>query len=328
MGWSSFPPEHKKSLVRAVSLYAFAVAGVGVWVWLNAADTVKDWEKRTPQAVATVKTVYMTGQTSDAGDTAKPAGFANDINMPPPSPGQGYITIIMTDIGMSEADTGRAMEDLPQDMTLAFSPYSPNLGDWLKKAKDANRETLILIPMEPVTYPKDDPGPQALLTRQSDADNSRRLDWVLRQAGGSVGAMNYMGSSLLADEKNLTSVLNALYKRSALFVENPQGSESLAEVVAERTSTPYLQADISIDKSAAELDVQQQLLNLENLAKKRGYAVGIAQPYPVTFGILKSWAATLDRRGIKLVPLVSLWKAKSRQGNEAPAPLAPVPIAP
>jgi polysaccharide deacetylase 2 family uncharacterized protein YibQ len=295
-----------------------------VWVWLHAGDTVKDWEKRTPHAVATVKTVYTSGTGESEAATQKPADFASDINMPPPSPGQGYITVIMTDIGISETDTGRAMEDLPQDMTLAFSPYSPNLADWMQKARSANRETLILIPMEPVTYPRDDPGPQALLTRHSDADNSRRLDWVLRQANGAVGAMNYMGSSLLADEKNLTSVLNALYKRSSLFVENPQGPESMAEDVAERTSTPYLKADIHIDKSAAELDVKQQLLKLENLAKQRGYAVGIAQPYPITFGILKAWAAGLDSRGIKLVPLAALWKAKSRSASENP-PSPPVP---
>lgn len=328
MSWSSFPPEHKKSFVRAVLLYALITGGTALWVWLHADATAKDWDKRTPQAVATVKAVYG-GADTQASEMVKPVDFAADINVPPPSPGQGYVSIIMTDVGISDADTGRAMQDLPQEMTLAFSPYAPNLADWMKKAKDAHRETLILIPMEPSTYPKDDPGPEALLTRQSDADNSKHLDWVLRQADGSVGAMNYMGSSLLGDEKNLTSVLNALYKRSSLFVENPQGAESMAEDVAERTNTPYLQADVQIDKSAAELDVKQQLLNLENIAKQKGFAVGIAQPYPITFSILKSWATTLESRGIKLVPVAALWKAKSRAAAEnapPPPPPGPAPI--
>lgn len=325
MGWKSFPPAHKKSLYRAVTAYALLMGACACWIWLKSDATIKDWNKRTPQAVATVKTIYGAAP-GDEVVTEKPVDFASDVNLPAPSPGQGYVSVIMTDAGISEADTRRAMEDLPPEITLAFSPYGSATPDWIQKAKDANRETLILIPMEPNNYPKDDPGPQALLTRESDADNARRLEWILRQAGPATGAMNFMGSSLLADEKNMTTVLNALYKRSGIFVENPQGGASLAEEVAERTSTPFLRADVKIDASAAELEVKKQLVALENAAKQKGYAVGIAQPYPLTFSILKSWAASLESRGIKLVPLSALWKTKTRQTGIAPQPtLAPSP---
>ncbi|MDF3023851.1 MAG: Divergent polysaccharide deacetylase [Alphaproteobacteria bacterium] len=329
MGWSSFPPEHKKSLARALGLYACAVALVAGWVWLHSDATLRDWQKRTPLAIATVKTVTVDNLQGDTA--AQTPAVETAIPMPPPSAGEGYISLIMTDVGLSEADTARAMQELPTEVTLAFSPYSPALSDWLKKAKDANRDTLILLPMEPVNYPKEDPGPQALLMRQSDQDNARRLESVLRQSGGTVGAMNFMGSSLLEDEKNITSVMTALRKRSGLFIEDPQGGDSVASDIAERTGTPYLRAEVKIDAKASELDINQQLLNLENIAKQRGYAVGIAQPYPVTFTALKNWTSHLQQRGIKLVPLAAIWQEKNRQQTAAeppPMPNMPAPNAP
>lgn len=306
MDWSSFPPEHKKSLLRGVGAYLGLAALVGGWIWLNADATVTAWNKRIPVATATISYTDSGGAQQD---------FSRDIDLPPPSPGEGYVSIIMSGMGISQTATARAMEELPQDVTLAFSPYGQGLGEWLRKTRDANRETLILIPMEPANYPHDDPGPDALLTRQSDADNQRRLDRVLRHSGASVGGMNYMGSSLLADEKNVTSVLNGLKKRSAIFIENPQGNNSLAAEVAQRINLPYIRADVQIDRTASELFVRQQLFELENIAKKRGYAVGVAQPYPLTFGILKAWSSSLDRRGIKLVPLSGAWQAKARSAQ-------------
>lgn len=310
MGWSSFPPEHKRSLFRAVALYAGLAALAGGWIWMHADATVREWNSRIPQAVAPVKAVYS--------DTSQQAEFGKSIDLPPPAPGEGYVSIIMTGMGVSDSDTARAMEDLPPAVTLAFSPYGANNGDWLGKAKDANRETLMLIPMEPGTYPWDDPGPDALLTRQSDSDNARRLERVLRQGGPSVGAMNFMGSSILADEKNITAVLTALQKRGGIFIENPQGGETIAEEIAQRIGLPYLKTDVRIDEKATDLSVRQALVALENAAKTRGYAVGVAQPYPVTFGILKAWADSLDRRGIKLVPLAGLWKAKGQHDKAQP----------
>lgn len=306
MDWSSFPPDHKKSLYRGLGAYLALAGLISGWIWMNADKTVADWNKRIPTATATIRN-------ADTGDTQ--ASFSTGIDLPPPAPGEGYVNIIMSGMGISQTATARAMQDLPQDITLAFSPYGNDLGTWMGRTKDANRETLMLVPMEPLSYPHDDPGPDALLTRQSDADNQRRLNRVLRQAGASVGGMNYMGSSLLADEKNITAVLSNLQKRSGIFVENPQGSTSLAADIAQRLNLPYIRADVQIDKDASELAVRQQLLQLENIAKKRGYAVGVAQPYPVTFGILKAWSASLDRRGIKLVPLSGIWKAKTKNAQ-------------
>lgn len=311
MGWSSYPPEHKTSFFRAVALYAVLVAVSGVWVWLRADDAVEAWNARVPHTVADIRTVYGTQQAVKL--------FTNDNTLPLPGEGEGYVSIIMTDIGISDHATERALDDLPPPVVLAFSPYAHKLDKWLKKANDSKRESLILLPMEPSTYPKDDPGPEALLARLSDKENGARLERVLEKSEGTLGAMNFMGSGFLADDRNTRPVFDTLRNHGAMFVEEPAtaGAATAAET-AKAAGLSYVSADMRIDANATELAVKKQLLDLENLARKRGYAVGVAQPYPVTFNILKDWAESLDRRGIKLVPLTAVLKAKV-QHDKAPA---------
>lgn len=314
MGWSSYPPEHKRSFFRAVTLYVLLVAAGAGWIWMHSGVALENWKTRVPYAAAEIRTVYVTPQIAGANL------FTGDNTLPPPGAGEGYITIIMTDIGMSDHATERALDDLPQSVVLAFSPYARKLEKWLKRAADARRESLILLPMEPSTYPKDDPGPGALLSRLSDKENGARLGRVLEKSEGTLGAMNFMGSGFLADDRNTRPVFDVLRNRGALFVEEPSapGAAAAAAETAKAAGLSYVSADMRIDANATELAVKKQLLDLETLARKRGYAVGVAQPYPVTFNILKDWAESLDRRGIKLVPLTAVLKTKVQHDKAAP----------
>lgn len=334
MGWSSYPPEHKRSLTKAVLIYAGIVALSAGWVLIRSDSATKSWTDRVPHASAEIRTVYG----SKSSETT--ASFTNDTTIPAPGDGEGYISIIMTDAGMSATATARAIDDLPGPVALAFSPYAQKLDEWIKKAGDAHRDSLILVPMEPSNYPKDDPGPEALLSRLSEKDNADRLDWVLARSGGTVGAMNYMGSGFLADDRNTRPVFDTLHGKNALFVEAPTtAGTGIAAQTAKAANTNYLAADLSIDADATELAIKKQLLDLETLARKRGYAVGVAQPYPVTFNILKDWADSLERRGVKLVPLAAVLKTKvqhdkaaaTEQKADEPPPLpgtvtAPAPV--
>jgi polysaccharide deacetylase 2 family uncharacterized protein YibQ len=315
MEWSSFPPEHKRSFKLAVASFAGLLVAVGGWLWLTSAPAVKAFDARVPQASVAIKAVYATPQLTD--NTA--ATFSSDTTVLPPGDGEGYISIIMTDLGVSEAASSRAFDDLPPQVALAFSPYSQRVASLVEKAVAAKRETLMLLPMEPANYPHDDPGPRALLTRVALKENNDNLNWILRDAKGITGAMNFMGSSFMSDPKSLLPVFQTLRQRGAMFVENPAPAGPLGLEAAMNAELPYITADIRIDEEATELQVKQQLHNLETLARKRGYALGIAQPYPLSFTILKSWAESLSQRGITLVPLSSILKTKAQHDKAAEA---------
>ncbi|MEZ0262281.1 MAG: divergent polysaccharide deacetylase family protein [Alphaproteobacteria bacterium] len=313
MEWSSYPPEHKRSFKAAIFGFTALVAAVGGWLWLTAAPAVKAFDARVPQASVAIKPVYSTPEMAENTTST----FTSDTTVLPPGDGEGYVGIIMTDLGVSEAASNRALEDLPQQVALAFSPYSQHVAALVEQAVAAKRETLMLVPMEPLSYPHDDPGPRALLTRVAAKDNSDNLSWILRDAKGVTGAMNFMGSSFMSDPKSLLPVFQTLRQRGAVFVENPAPAGPMGLEAAMNAELPYITADLRIDETATELNVKAQLLALENLARKRGYALGIAQPYPLSFTILKSWAESLSQRGITLVPLSSIIKTKAQHDKAA-----------
>ena len=66
--------------------------------------------------------------------------------------GQQRIAIVVGSLGMSEATTLAAIQQLPGGVTLSFAPYGRNLQDYVNLARAAGHEVLLQVPMEPVSY--------------------------------------------------------------------------------------------------------------------------------------------------------------------------------
>lgn len=271
-----------------------------------------------PTASASVRTIYPTPQlteTSVVEFTPPDTTTTTETGEIPPPPvdmtGKPYVAIIMTNLGLSALTTDRAINDLPAEIALAFSPYAPNVERSIKKAAAKDRETLLLLPMEPITYPKDDPGPRALSPRLGDDENLANLTWIMEKGPDSFGVMNFMGSRFMANKRNMEVLFSNLkQKQNLLFVETPANASSKASETAAEMGIRYVQATRMIDAVATDSHIRLQLFELEKEAKMKGYAIGIAESYPVTFTMLKAWADDLGNRGITLVPLSQMWKDK------------------
>ena len=57
------------------------------------------------------------------------------------------IAIIVADMGKISRTTRRALSDLPENTTYAFSPFGQGINGWAEQARRANHETLLMIPM-------------------------------------------------------------------------------------------------------------------------------------------------------------------------------------
>jgi len=222
--------------------------------------------------------------------------FNKDVKRP-------RIAIILRGIGLSRAATLAAINQLPGGITLAFSPYTANIGDWMGMARSAGHETLIDLPMEPNNFPVSDPGPMAMLTELEAADNINRLQRLLGLAPGFVGVFQVMGSKFAASEEALTPVLAELQKRGLLYVDNgiPKGGLSLK--VAKSLALPRTSVVVSLDAVASAAAINDRLTQLEKQARSRKSAVGVGEPYPVTIRRLAEWAKSLDFKELALAPV-------------------------
>ena len=68
-------------------------------------------------------------------------------------------------MGLSDGATAEAIKDLPAPISVAYGAYGRNLQDWVEKARQEGHEVLLQIPLEPLDYPTNDPGPHTLLPR-------------------------------------------------------------------------------------------------------------------------------------------------------------------
>jgi hypothetical protein len=65
--------------------------------------------------------------------------------------------------------------------------------------------------------------------------------------------------------------------------------------------------DIIVDDPPVRGDIDAKLTRLEQLARERGSALGLASaPFPIAVGRIAVWAAGLEDRGIALVPVSAL----------------------
>lgn len=219
------------------------------------------------------------------------------------APNTPRVAVLVVGLGLSAADTSSAINRLPADVSLAFSPYAGNLARWLGQARTAGHEVLLEVPMEPMAYPNDDPGPNSLLIELPSADNVKRLDWAMGRGAGYVGLVNDMGSRFTGDAAALRPVLAEMKQRGVLFVDRRTAPHSVAGPVAAELSLPHASADLTIDRTASPAAIDAALASLVAAAKANGSAVGIATAKPVTIDRLTSWADKLGADGVALAPV-------------------------
>jgi hypothetical protein len=228
------------------------------------------------------------------------------------------IAVVLTGLGLASKMTEAAIKELPGAITLSFTPYSRKLNQWVALARVNGHEVMLDLPMEPTTYPDDDPGPQALLTALSARQNLDRLRWTLDRATGYVGLAGVMGSRFAASREHMAPVLAELRDRGLLFLDNRADERSLAAGLAGEIGLPNAVNNRSLDRTqASRVAIDARLVQVENVARSEGFAVAMGRPYPVTIERLRAWAKGLEARGFALAPISAL---ANRQTRVARAP--------
>lgn len=223
------------------------------------------------------------------------------------------IAMVITDMGQRRNSTQRVISELPSAVSFAFSPYSTNGFEWGEQSRRTGHEVLLMIPMEPVNYPQNDPGPFTLLTSRSARENINLLRASLGRMSGYVGVVNHMGSRFTAASESLRPVLEELQRRGLMLLDSRASQYSRAASMGRDLGLPTAINNNFVDENVNPGEIAKQLAELESRARVYDYAVGMGRPYPVTIDAIKVWAAGLERRGFVLVPI-------SAVANKQPLP--------
>ena len=291
-----------RPILMASVLYGLLAGGLYFWLASHSEQTLAQRKAALPSIE-----VKITAPGSNA-ETAETIEQETMPSVPPAAvfhvpEGMSRIALVVTDMGLSDKATEKAVLDLPSEITLSFSAYAERLPFWLEQSHNARHETLLAVPMEPQTFPKDDPGPKALMARNSIEENMETLHEIMDQGQGYIGMSNFMGSRFMADAKKLRPLFQYLKDIGMLFFDTtPDISTATLENVSD-TRVNFLKGDVTLDKIPTDIAIRDNLRQLEAIATKQGYAVGMASAYPVTFTAIAEWLPTLKSKNIVLTPI-------------------------
>jgi uncharacterized protein len=222
------------------------------------------------------------------------------------------VAIVVAGLGVGAAKTTDAIMKLPAAVTLAFTPYGSDPAKLAERARAQRHEILLQIPMEPFDYPDNDPGPQTLLTTLAPEQNLDRLYWHLSRLQGYAGIANFMGGRFVVADAVMQPIVREAAKRGLGYLDDGSAPRSVAASLATGQAMPFARADLTIDAVPTSVEIDRTLAKLENLAKERGIAVGMASALPISIERIGVWTKTLESHGIMLVPLTTaMLKSKS-----------------
>ncbi len=216
--------------------------------------------------------------------------------------GKTPVAILVTDIGLSPKNAKIALELLPPEVSFLLSPYAQSPETWRELARRKGHESWLNIPVENKNIRYTDPGPAALLIREDMETAKGKLYWSMARTTGYAGLASFNDELFLMAQKPFRGVFKEGLERGLAYLELNPAAKDYLQGVALNAGMPYLQAEQWIYRAQGENSFDR----FEQVARQKGYALGIVPPWPQTMKMLELWTKTLEGRGMTLVPVSAI----------------------
>ncbi|MCH9672888.1 MAG: divergent polysaccharide deacetylase family protein [Gammaproteobacteria bacterium] len=235
---------------------------------------------------------------------------------------QAVLSIVIDDLG-NNLSAGRHAIALSGEFTLAVLPHTAHGVELAEIAHAAGKEVLVHVPMEP--FARIAMGPGGLSTTLPEKQFKRQVHRNLDAIPFASGFNNHMGSRLTTLSEPMHWLMEAVTTRlQPLFVLDSKTSpRSLLGHIAQEHKVASISRDVFLDSNRTRRAIYEALDQVENLSRRRGYALAIGHPYPETLEALSQWRIGLESRGVTLVRASHLLAAQrlalGRRGPTHPA---------
>jgi len=224
---------------------------------------------------------------------------------------RAQISIIIDDLGY-QLDQGKALARLPHRFTIAIIPFTPYGSDIARYAYQNKKEIMLHAPMEPLGTSKWEAG---LTAKMGEQELIRTMSSMLKDIPHAVGINNHGGSKLTQDRGRMQWIMQFLARKQLYFVDSRTIANTTASNAASHAAVRNSSRDVFLDNDKSPDLIKVQLNKLRQIATKRGYAIGIAHPYPETISTLVEELPKLYRQGILLVDASRLLYQKSPENS-------------
>ncbi|NLB35344.1 MAG: divergent polysaccharide deacetylase family protein [Elusimicrobia bacterium] len=186
----------------------------------------------------------------------------------------------------------------------------PNISHSLVRAEELRQASIPYIlhmPMEPIGYPKINPGSPALLSGMSRKDISDKLDEALKSVPDAPGLNNHMGSAFTADEASVENLMSVLKEKGLFFVDSRTIGKSLAYDSALDAKVPAAENRVFLDNEDDPEYIKERLEVFIKRVLDKGEAVAIGHATKKhTASVIKNFLPRFEEEGIELLPVEEL----------------------
>lgn len=222
------------------------------------------------------------------------------------------LAIVVDDFG---AQNDNLLDDfckLDPNVSFAILPDQKFSKLVMNKAVKAGHETLIHIPMEPISYPQNNPGNHAIYVHLSDKEIRRRMERFIKQFPLCVGANNHMGSLVTTDENVMRNVLAVLKKHNLYFVDSRTSQSSVAYKVAKSMMIPTFENHMFLDTPfISEKTLKRKIQQLKAISKNNNKILVITHcATRDRYDFLSKFLQQIEELNFELVPVSKLFESE------------------
>jgi len=220
------------------------------------------------------------------------------------------LSVIVDDFGLL---SGSDLEDFctQTDSAVCFAvmPGEDYSRETMERAVATGHEVLVHIPMEPIGYPREDPGAQAIFVDMSPREIRGRVQQYLRELPQARGANNHMGSLATTDANVMNAVLSELQDKGLYFVDSRTIASSVAYGMAMERGMNALNRDVFLDvPDATRKTMDEHMGTLRKVLAAQGQAVVITHCMPSgRLEYLRRFLARVPELGAELMPVSALF---------------------
>lgn len=210
------------------------------------------------------------------------------------------VAIIMDDMGESLA-TVKTLLELGVPITPSILPGTGQATAIAHFLQQQRQEYMLHIPMQPRSYPRTDPGANALLLGQSEAETRRLVRSYLQAVPGAVGGNNHMGSRYTEEAGPMRIVLDELRRQGLFFIDSRTIGSSVAFSEARKMGLKTATRNIFLDHRDDTDYIRGQIRKMVRLAGENRDIVAICHPHRATLDALRLEADWLRQQPVRFV---------------------------
>jgi polysaccharide deacetylase 2 family uncharacterized protein YibQ len=201
------------------------------------------------------------------------------------------------------SDVFTLANDLPPEVSFAFSPYGDSLSAGVEAARNAGHEVWIGLPVQSANYPQDDPGPLGLIATLPVPVFEARLQKTLMSVVGAVGVILPTDETLSGSPKVFAEFLHALDAYGLIGVTT-HPTRNVKELTNDKKIQKILaKSDVVLDDVPNEAVIKSKLAGLMDKTQERGHMIVLMHARPQTLIIVRDWLKRLAHEGVELAPL-------------------------